>query len=317
MENLPVKIAQANQLSMARYDFSVIEKRCLYFVIREVRRLYIDSEEGQKDLFDNMYLEIPSNQLRGLADELKDVYTALKKLSDKSIEIENEQEWIYTRWILQATHKKNRDIYCVDVSREILPYLVELAENFTTYDLMVALTLKSIYSQRMYELCSQYKNRKNRTFFIELDKFRNIFKLENKKSYQNIAQIKRDILEVAKKELKELYDIGQCDLYFDYKPKDKQGKKILSFFFTVHIKEDETTVDYKAVEKYISRIKEILSAFFPKDKNYIKRVIAAVKLKPNSAMDILDKMETKVLDYPKNEIPPILRFVLKEDFGIS
>jgi len=28
-------------------------------------------------------------------------------------------------------------------------------------------------------------------------------------------------------------------------------------------------------------------------------------------------METKVLDYPKNEIPPILRFVLKEDFGIS
>lgn len=46
MENRPVKIAQANQLSMARYDFSVIEKRCLYFVIKEVRKLFIDSKKG-------------------------------------------------------------------------------------------------------------------------------------------------------------------------------------------------------------------------------------------------------------------------------
>lgn len=34
-------LAQANALTQARYDFNPIEKRCLYQIIREVRRLFI------------------------------------------------------------------------------------------------------------------------------------------------------------------------------------------------------------------------------------------------------------------------------------
>ena len=43
MENKPIMLAQANALTQARYDFNPIEKRCLYQIIREVRRLFIDS----------------------------------------------------------------------------------------------------------------------------------------------------------------------------------------------------------------------------------------------------------------------------------
>lgn len=317
MENLPVKIAQANQLSMARYDFSVIEKRCLYFVIKEVRRLFVDSKKGQKDLFDNMYLQIPSEQLRGLADEIKDVYTALKKLSDKSIEIENENVWIYTRWILQAKHEKKRDTYNVDVSREIMPYLVELAQSFTTYDLMVALTLKSIYSQRMYELCSQYKNRQNKTFFLELEKLRFILKVEDKKSYQNVAQLKRDILEVAQKELQTLYEKGQCDLYFTYRTKDTQGRKILSYYFDIHTKESLSEIDYMTTEAQIRRILEIITAFIKNDKKYYKRVQTALQLTPNVTSEVLEKLNKKVLDYKKEDLALIIRYVFHEDYGIK
>ena len=49
MENKPIMLAQANALTQARYDFNPIEKRCLYQIIREVRRLFIDSNTGQRD----------------------------------------------------------------------------------------------------------------------------------------------------------------------------------------------------------------------------------------------------------------------------
>lgn len=317
MKDLPTKLAQANQLSMARYDFSVIEKRCLYFVISEVRRLYVDTNKGQKDLFDNMRLLIPSDRLRGLADEIKDVYTALKKLSDKSIEIENEDEWIYTRWILQAKHDKKKDTYNVDVSNEILPYLVELAQSFTTYDLMVALTLKSTYSQRMYELCSQYKNRTNKTFFLELDKLRYLLKIEDKKSYQNVAILKQKVLEVAQKEIQDLYEKGQCDLYFTYRVKDSKGRKILSYYFDIHTKNTTDEINYITTDAQIKRILEIVKSFVKNDDKYYKRINTALQLTPNVASDILDKLNKKVLDYSRTDLPPIIRYVLREDYGIK
>lgn len=264
-----------------------------------------------------MYLQIPSDNLRGLADEVKDIYTALKKLSDKSIEIENEDEWIYTRWILQAKHDKKNDTYNVDVSREIMPYLVELAQSFTTYDLMVALTLKSIYSQRMYELCSQYKNRQNKTFFLELDKLRFILKVEDKKSYQNVAILKQNVLDVAQRELQSLYEKGQCDLYFTYRVKDTQGRKILSYYFDIHTKESLSEIDYMTTEAQIRRIIEIIKAFVKNDNKYYKRVQTALQLTPNVVSEVLDKLNKKVLDYKKEDLAPIIRYVLKEDFSIK
>lgn len=321
MEN-KIMIAQDNRLTMSRYDFSPIEKRCLYYVIKEVRRLYVDRDLREndtvyQDLFSDMYLRLKSEQLQQLGDEVKDVYNALRRLSDKSIEIENEKEWIYTRWVLQAKHEKKLNLYEVQVSKDILPYLVELATQFTEYNLTVAISLKSTYSQRLYEMCCQYKNKVK--FFIEVDKLRFMLKIENKKSYQNIAIIKRDILDVAQKELKDLFDSGQSDLYFTYWEKDKNKRKILSYWFEIHTKETEEQkrINYENTQALIKRIIDICQSFIKNDDNYIKRIQNALILGPDIVPIVFDKLNKKVLDYPRNEIAPIIRFVLKEDFGIK
>lgn len=318
-ENLPSKIAQANAITMGRQPFSVIEKRCLYFIIAEVRRLYVDTNTGQKDLFDNMTLKIPSDKLKGLADEVKDVYKALKKMSNKSFEIENDEVWIYTRWILQAKHMKKLDIYVVDVSRDILPYLVQLASDFTTYDLTVALCLKSTYSQRLYEICNQFKNRTNKTFFLEVDKLRYILMLENKKSYDNVSEFKRSVLDVAQKELKDLYDNGQSDLYFNYRPKETKGKKIISFFFDIVTKktEEQKKLDFQNTQSQIISILSICKEFIKNDSKYIKRVQNALQLRPDDAQKVLEKLHRIVNKHTKEDIPKLIRYMLSEDFDIS
>lgn len=314
-ERKQVVLAQANALTQSRYDFNVIEKRCLYQIIREVRRLFIDTHTGQRDLFDNMRITLTPQMLEGLGDKKKQVYDSLVRLRKRDVEIDTEDEWMNTGYVTMVKHDKKQDLYLVEVSSEIMPYLVALAENFTTYDLTVAISLKSAYSQRFYEYCSQYKNRSNKTFFFTVEQLRQMMMLEDK--YPNIAHFKAKVLDVAQKELKELYDKGQCDLWFEYAIKDTDKRKILSYFFFVHTKDEDQSLNYQSISLCIQRITSILSSFFPRDKKFIKRVIQEVQLRPDIALELVEKLDKKVLDYDKTDIPPIIRFVLNSDYGIK
>ena len=315
-ERNQIMLAQANALTQSRYDFNVIEKRCLYQIIKEVRRLFIDTHTGQKDLFNNMRLTLTPAMLENLGGKKKEVYDSLVRLRKRDVEIDTEDVWMNTGYVTMVKHNKKQDLYEVEVSSEIMPYLVALAENFTTYDLTVAISLKSSYSQRFYEYCSQYKNRTNKTFFFTVERLREMMMLEGK--YANIAHFKQKVLDVSQKEIKELYDKGQCDLWFEYDKKDTDGRKILSFFFFVHTKEEEQQkTNYETVKNCILRISSIIESFFPRDKKFAKRVIQEVQLHPDRAIEIADKLENKILDYPKNEIPAIIRYVLNADYGIK
>ena len=53
-----VKLYQSNVLTQARYELSVMEKRAVYLIIKEVRRKFILSEEGQRDLFNDLIIEL-------------------------------------------------------------------------------------------------------------------------------------------------------------------------------------------------------------------------------------------------------------------
>lgn len=321
MKEDKIILAQDNKLTLSRQSFTTIEKRCLYFIIKEVRRLYVDRdleeyEKTYKDLFSDMYLSLKPSQLQVLGDETKDVYNALRKLRNREIEIENENQWMITAWILQAKHDKKSNMYEVQVSKDILPYLVELATEFTEYSLTVAITLKSTYSQRFYEICCMYRNKGK--FFLDIDKIRYILKIEDKKSYQNIAIIKRDILDVAQKELETVFNEGQSDLYFTYRVKDKNGRKILSYWFDIHTRqtEEQKRLDFGTTQAQIRRIMDICSTFIKRDKKYLTRIEKELMINPSNAAKVLEKLIAKVEEYPKKEIPAIIRYVLREDFGM-
>ena len=66
--------------------------------------------------------------------------------------------WLSIGFVNYVKHIKNKSYFEVQVSKEVLPYYVELAQNFTSYSMTVAIALKSTFSQRFYELCCQYRN---------------------------------------------------------------------------------------------------------------------------------------------------------------
>ena len=318
-----ITLAQDNKLPLSRQNYTPIEKRCLYYVIKEVRRIYVDKnlradDKPYQDLFSDMYIDFKPQNLRVLGERISDVYDSLKRLRGKEIVIDTDDVWITTSWILQAKHDKKADVYTVQVSKEIMPYLVELSSYFTEYSLTVALTLKSSYSQRFYEFCCMYKHKGR--FFLEVEKLLYMLKLEDNPTYnKNTGELKRTVLNVAQKELQELYDAGQCDLYFTYRNKETVGRKILSFWFEIHTQasEEQKRIEFASAQNQLRRILEISRGFILNDKNYIRRIESALNLNPTMIRDVLTKLNKIVNNYPKRDIPKIIRTALKDDFGIN
>lgn len=320
-----ITLYQDNILTQSRNDFSPIEKNCIYLIIEEIQKKFVSSNIGQKDLFDNLIIKFKGSQLgRAVSNRSpKDAYSALKRLKSRNNEIETENEWLYVGYINYVEHIKKTDTYEIEISKKILPYLLGLTHNnqFTSYQLTVALTLRSQYSKRFYELCNQYKNQKlangSRWFFLTVDHLREIFMLTNK--YNDSYAFKNRVIDVAQKELQTAYSNGDSDLYFTYSLKDKEGKKEISYNFYIHIKDDEESnaLNYTTLPQIITRINSILTTYIKRNTPYIRRVVSAVQINPSIAQPLLEKLLKISERYDRKEIAPVIYYVLNEDFDIS
>ena len=242
MEQNELIIAQSNALTNSRYNFSKLEKNAIYLIIRKVRRDYVKGSM-QRDLWNNMCVYIDSSDLAQIADENHTEYarTALRTLCHKDIEIkDNKGNWLNVGFINYAKYSAKTKQYEVEVSKEIMPHLVELASCFTVYSLTVAISLKSKYSQRFYELAHQYLGRNTKTFFLDFNDLKTMMKLGV--GYKLKSDIQRCIINVALSELKKAFDDDQCDLWLE--SYDKGRGKSTRWFFKIHTKNDDVQQAY-------------------------------------------------------------------------
>ena len=107
------------------------------------------------------------------------------------------------------------------------PFLLQLKNNFATYQLKNILSLKSAYSIRMYELLNQYKVIGKRT--IEIEELKLLLNIPD--SYRN-----NDILKLLEKIKKEL--TSKTDLIFDFEA-IKESRQFKSFEFTIQYNKKE------------------------------------------------------------------------------
>ena len=304
-----------NALTDSRYSFTPIEKRCYYLILEKVRKTYIEGSRGQKDLFDDLIMQIPAKDLERAGDNHTKVYKSLQSLREKEIYIETDEMKLATGYLNYVQYHKESKVYEVSVTNKIMPYLVELADQYTSYNLVVAMSLKSEYSQRFFELCCQYRSKGK--FFKTEEQLRKMFMLENK--YKSTYDLKKYTIITAQKELQNLYKKKQSDLYFTFDIKEREGKKEISWWFTIHdrVKPKDLNIEYKEIYSTTHTLKLVLNKYFPRDKKYIERVINKMHLTPDIIVSLSDKINRIINKYPKNEIPKLIRFALSEDFGIK
>lgn len=159
----------------------------------------------------------------------QDVKATLKKLRDKSMWLTlPDGSETTVGWLAKATTNKKSGIAHIKLDEDMVPYLFDLKQQFTQYQLYNVLGMKSAFSVRIYELMKSYSFRHTITF--ELDELKKLLMVEDVKSYNRFPDFRRKVLEKAQLEINELTDIN-----IEFEP-IKTGRKVTSIKFIIEEK---------------------------------------------------------------------------------
>lgn len=111
-------------------------------------------------------------------ENYKDLKEAIKGIADKSVwaPIPGTRQATLWRWIEKPTVDLDGGVVTIRFDNDMRPFLLQLRENFTKYELIWTLRFRSKYSVRLYELVTSLQFNEmldyTRTFEVEDIKYR-------------------------------------------------------------------------------------------------------------------------------------------------
>ena len=154
--------------------------------------------------------------------DFRTVKSVCKTLLKQVYEIENNQVWKAYPIYQMFEYDKKTDEVKFKFNDYMRPYLLELTQKFTKYQIKNIINMTSKYSIRTYQLLKDLRDVKRHIEF-EIEDFCD--KLEVPKSKRQWGNFQSDIMQTAIKEINELTDIRILGIF----PERKRGKKVLSF----------------------------------------------------------------------------------------
>ena len=304
-------LVQSNTITQARYEFTKIEKRIIYRIIKEIRKQYVTGEL-QSNLFNELVVCLTFKDLQEVSENTQLVYKSIRTLKTRSYEFDNDEEWLILGIINKARHIKTKGTWEITVDREMVAQFVELAKNYTEYSLTVAMSLRSEYSQRLYEYCSQFRS--SGGFRMKVQDMKEKMRLVKK--YDRYAGFKKYVLDVALKELKELYKQGQCDLYFEYS-EEKNGRSVETLRFKIISRETHETK--MSLEDLLYSVRNDLTNIFDvqkmaKNKEFVNKTMSELILNPEKLNHCYGKIAYTKSKLPKEDWQRYLRSIIKDEY---
>lgn len=320
MEQKKELISQDNRLTLSISPLDLVQRRCFYLIVQQVRKSYIETDKP-KPQYEDMIIRMTPETLARARDpkHIRQAFEALARLREKSFEIEDKHRMLSVGIINYAEYSKETQKYEIQVSNKLLPYLVNLSQRFTTYNLCVAISLKHVSSQRFYELCNMYCHKAGEKFYLEVEDVRKMLMVEDK--YESDYKMRKYVFDVAQKELRELYDKGECNICFEYSPDEstKVGKKYTRYWFFIHTKESDKyqQENFKQTQQKALYIYKRALATFKRDRKYCQRIYDHMSMNPDKVQRMFDKVTKWETKYRGTDLARIMRFALEEDFGIK
>jgi plasmid replication initiation protein len=246
MSNNETIIWQSNFITSGRYEMSALEKNILYVVLSQLKK---------NDPVGKIYL-ISTKDISGRTGESIN-YDSFKKATEKMLSrvIEGvlpNGNLLQISFISHAEYLNNQGVIEIGLSPKIVPFFIDLKDNFTTFGLDVALSLKSIYSKRIYEMLSMYKNFDNSSFTVNLMDFKKtleiIHPVTGKDKYETFSLFKKNVLDCAVREIN-----GNTDILFSYVAiegsKSGKGRKpIVKLEFSVKNLQKKALIEFDSKE---------------------------------------------------------------------
>ena len=187
----------SNVVIRAAQTLSLVEKRVLMAAVSKMK-------DRSVELSATEYAETYGIELNKAYQHLKD---AVNNLFERYLTV-NFKDGKHTgimriRWVSAISYVDGKGKISLGFSHEIMPQLVNLKGQFTTYQLKQAAALRSIHSWRLLELLEQMRQKQGEGYLmISIDDFHHA--MEASPSYRsNFSLLRRFVIEPAIKELNE------------------------------------------------------------------------------------------------------------------
>ena len=182
-----------------RYSLSAQEQKLIIYAISKV---VAEDKELKKITFKlNDYFNIVGSTNSG--KDYQRVKATIRELRNRSWWIKDGDKEILFAWLDTArVNPKTREIE-LTLSESLKPYLIDLRQNFTKYELINVLCLRSKYSIRLYEIFKSYLwlNR----WEVSLEEFREIVDVKDR--YLDFTEFKRNVINPSIKEINKFTDL--------------------------------------------------------------------------------------------------------------
>lgn len=276
-------IVKHNDLIEARYNLTLNEQRVILYSVSMLNR-------EQKD-FETVRIKI--NDLTNLLDTTEKRYTEFRTVAEglisKTLHIKKGDSELVTSWLSSMEYLRNEGTIELEFSRKLIPYLLQLKEKFTRYELKNVLYLKNKYSIRVYELMKQYEKISKRE--IKLEDFRKCLGIAENE-YSRFSNFESRVLKTTKDEINKF-----TDLIIDYE-KIKTGRRITSLLFTIKSKNQDKKVYIDFLNEFYD-VKEMKIKMGLKNENFNPKQIMAIyeKAVEKAGNDDIDFFEYIRLNY--------------------
>lgn len=235
-----------NEFTFVKNNLTTLQRKIIYYsfsLLKNEDRELDPEELCRKEIV----IELPKFlNLMNLSNKGGEVYNAIKrevkKIGRTPLEFKNQNTEGEIYWIDKAIYEKNEN----GISRIKIRFTYSICEfltqfkNYVKYNYLISHSLKSKHSIKIYELLQSRKD--TNTIYIRLEDF--IHTLDLSKSYKTKSQLKKYVLEVAKKELNEKLNLG-----FDFAFGDKNSEYKNVLVLTAKKNDNDLTLELLTQEQ--------------------------------------------------------------------
>jgi plasmid replication initiation protein len=243
-------VVKANiMIQKARFELSTMEQKTILYVVSKIE---------PTDTYIKVYIFDVQDYCRVCGLDYNNggnyayVKTIIKGLRDKSlwVKLDDGSETLCS-WVNKARINKRSGKIMIRLDDDIQEYLIGLIyrNNYTQYEILNILPMKSRYSIRIYELLKSHAFKEKKKINFDIDELKKQLTAEN---YQNFNNFRVKVLDIAVKEINEFTDLG-----VSYET-EKKGKKVVKVIFKI-----KNCTTWEQVEKRY-HVEDILSGFHNK-----------------------------------------------------
>lgn len=235
---------QSNSMINSKYSLDPTQQKLILLAIAQIKTAddkFFKYSCSVAELEEKLGVKLNETRIKDIA----------KDILRKPLEIKEKGKWIGCNWFSAFIYYTDAARFEFEISPTLTPYLLNLKEHFTTFNIEQAIKFSGKYTTRFYQFLiqAQHQQAKKRTFVLE-----ELYELlQLPPTFREYKHFKSKVLEPSLAEIN-----AKSDIKTAYEPTKKLRKKVLEITIYFDFKDvleakTQRATAAKNFKKYVGR----------------------------------------------------------------